>query len=86
MSASTAAHVEDQPAVRPLVAAEILQVGVAAQLNGETGIRLVGEIGGHDGDGTAEERKRRGGHSAVLQRQKFRKASAGGPEQNVERF
>lgn len=51
-------EVEEERAFRGGVQAEVQQVGVSAELDGEPGVRLGGEVGGHDGGGPAQERER----------------------------
>jgi len=48
-------EVEDELAVGGGEGAEILDVRVAAELDEEGGVGEAGEVGGHDGDGAAEE-------------------------------
>lgn len=48
-------EVEDELAVRGGKGAEVLDVGVAAELDKEGRVGEAGEVSGHDGDGAAEE-------------------------------
>lgn len=51
-------EVEEQGAFRGGVQAEVQQVGVAAQLDGEPGVGLGGQVCRHDGGAPAQERER----------------------------
>ena len=59
---------EDHPPVGRREAAEVRQVGVAAELGVEPRPRAGREIGGHQVGGTAVERERRHQHAAVADR------------------
>jgi hypothetical protein len=76
--------VENETAVGRFVAAQILDVRIAAELHEDTCMRLIGEIGSHDGDGTAEESKRRFRHPAVFERQKLWYASLRRSQENID--
>ncbi len=67
-------EVEQQGAFRGGVQAEVEQVRVAAELDGQAGVRGRGQIGGEYGGGTAQEGERRGGHPAVPDRQQLGEA------------
>jgi len=74
-------EVEEQGAFRGGVQTEVEQMRVAAQLHGEPGVGLGGEVGGHHGGGTAQEGERRGGHPPVPDRQQLGQAVAALPFQ-----
>jgi hypothetical protein len=77
-------NVENETAIGCFVAAQILDVRIAAELHENTGMRLIGEIGSHDRDGTPEESKRRFRHPAVLERQKLGYASLRRGQENID--
>lgn len=74
-------EVEGEGAFRGGVQAEVEQVGVAAELHGEAGVGLGGEIGGHHGGRAAQEGEGGGGHPAVADRQQLREPVAALPFQ-----
>jgi len=59
-------------------------VGVAAELGSDAGVGLGGEVGGHDGDGAAEEAEGGGGHALVLDFEEPRQAAALGFAEDFE--
>jgi hypothetical protein len=66
--------VEDHPAVRGREAAEVADVGVAAQLDDDAAGRRPDQVGRHDGRRPAQERERRHGHPLVADRDEPRDA------------
>ena len=67
-------EVEHQFAVRRMVPTEVSQVGVAAELHRQPGVRDGCEVGGHQLGAAPEERERGGQHPAVAQRNEARLA------------
>ena len=67
-------QVEDELPVRRGEAAEVRQVGVAAELRGEPGARGLGQVRRHDRRAAAEEGERRRGHPRVPNRKQLRHA------------
>ncbi len=67
-------QVEELGAFRGGVQAEVEEVGVAAELDREAGVRLGRQVAGHHGGRAAQERERGGGHAAVPDRQEFRES------------
>ncbi len=62
---------EDQPPVGRREAAEVVDVGVAADLDHEARVRRRGEVGRHHRGGAAVEGEGRGGHPPVADRQQL---------------
>ena len=74
-------EVEDELAVGGGEGAEVLDVGVAAELDGEAGVGEAGEVGGHDGDGAAEEGEGVDAHTRIFDgEERGEAAGAGGFE------
>jgi hypothetical protein len=71
-------EVEDEFAVGGGEGAEVLDVGVAAELDGEAGVGEAGEVGGHDGDGAAEEGEGVDAHTRIFDGQERGEAAGAG--------
>ncbi len=78
--------VEDEAAVERGEGAEIEDVGVAAELRGDAGVGMAGEVGGHDRHGSSKEAEGAGGHALVLDGDEAGDASVHGGAQKLERI
>ncbi len=67
--------VEDEAAVGRGECAEVADVGVSADLINDAGVGQGGEIGGHDGDGSAKVAEGRREHAFVLEGDELRDAA-----------
>ncbi len=76
--------VEDDAAIETGEGAEVADVGVSAELVEDGGVGGEGEIGGHDGDGSAEVAEGREGHALVLEVDEGGDAAAHGGVEELE--
>ena len=58
--------VEDEAAVEGSVGSEVEDVRVAAELGGDAGVGMAGEIRGHDRHGSTKEAEGAGDHALIL--------------------
>src|SRR5687768_18142765 len=68
-------EVENERSLGGSVAAEVGDMGVAAELDMNPGRRRLGQVVRHDDGRAAQEGERRGGHPAVAQRDEVRRAA-----------
>ena len=74
-------EVEDQLAVGSGEGAKVLDVGIAAELDDETGVGEAGKVGSHDGDGAAEEGEGGDHHARVFDGEEVLDPVFGGTEE-----